>query len=226
MDTFIKVMFKTKMSEQIVNQNIFKQILDQTDNIVVDYIQIEDKKYKSNPSWSLTVFALNVILVLEGARLAYKDISLIDNNPFLINFIEKLCDEIIVISDSKEPFVLLKKNKNQIKNLLLEEEDNGLGIAKILGYAYVGNDWYGSENKYHISYWAIDNNNKEFPLYTFVCPIEKFNNEIRNKLLNDKCLFESILNKYGFDVKIKILVKKEGCKIQEGCEDFVMNISI
>ncbi len=214
------------MAEEHTNSNVFKSIMEQINGVAEDYVQIGDKKYKTDTKSELTVVALNVILVLEGARLAYKDIFLINNNKYLIDFIEKLCGEIIIIPDLGEPFIILKKNKIQIENLLLEEVESGLGNAKILGYAYIGNDWYGSKNKYHISYTAIDNNNKEFPLYTFICPIEKFNNQIRNKLLDDKCLFENILIKYGYYVKISIWTKRKGYEIQEGCENFVLDINL
>lgn len=75
-------------------------------NVIDDiYIQVGDNKYKLDKKNLITIFALNVILVLEGGRIAYRiDENLID----LIPLVKELNENISIIPyPPTEPMIIL-----------------------------------------------------------------------------------------------------------------------
>ena len=202
--------------------HIFNAILEQASNISCPSIEVEGKTYKTDVLNQLIVLALNIVLVLKGARLAYKDMDILYNNKFMVDIIKKLCDDEIVIMESVEPVVFLRKNTLIIKDILAKTK-HVLGIGKILGYAYIGDDWYQSHSRYMIHYQAKDVGSHEFPLYGFMCPVLKYNEIITAKILKDRELFESVLKKYGYSVNVKIYALHGSNTLQEGCEEYLLS---
>lgn len=215
------------MAEETANINVFKSIMEQIDTVNGYDIQIGDEYHKVNSLSELTIFALNIMLVFEGVKLVYKDFKFIEANKHLIDFIENLCEGIVVMQNKSGPLVMLKKNKTLVEKLLYEMDgDPSLGLANIVGYGFVNDEWYSENNRYIISYMAFGNKKNIFSLYAFVCPIEKYNNKIRNKILEDSRSFENVLKNYGYTVHITISIQKEGCKIQQNCEKMVLNMML
>lgn len=63
----------------------------------------------------------------------------------------------------------------------MKENPIYVGIGKILGYAYTGEDWHNAFNTYEIHYQIIDHNGTPSYLYSFKVPMEKCDNQIKQK---------------------------------------------
>ena len=148
----------------------------------------------------ITTFTLNIILVLEGGRLVYRSAGEI--SYVMIPIVEKLCPDIRIIH-GEEPLIYLEKNKNIIKKIFIENENYEIAMGKILGYHYNGTNWHGKHDKYGISYKTKITN---FYLYTFICPLDEYTEDIRSKVLLDCVKFNSILKSYGYEIEIQTLL--------------------
>ena len=175
--------------------NILDLMLEQVKVFDDAHISIGNTKQKLHKHGLIVTSALNVILVLNEARLAYRiDIPNISFNTYLIEYIKNICPNIIDIPiPIEEPLLLLEKNKQTIETILNEGKSFDMCMAKILGYPYCGPNWYKDIKKYMFHYYVVDNNNVDYNLYSFMCPILEYTNEIREKILNDKVIYELIL---------------------------------
>ena len=185
-------------------QQILNILLSQIDIMNDIYVQVDDKQYKLDKAKLITIFALNIILVLEGVRIAYRiDDNLIDLIPLVKTLDEKIN---IIPYPPTEPLIILKENKKSIINMLnialkKSEEAVHITMGDILGYAYTGSDWQcGYRDTYGINYVAIDEFSNKYILYTFVVPINKYNDDIRQQILDDEKIYNNILERYGYIV--------------------------
>lgn len=196
---------------ELTNEDILHEILEQIDLLDDIYTYIGDKKYKLSKKHLVTIFALNIILVIEGGRLAYRAG---DDIPIkLFDFIMKYQELIYLPYPKEEPLIILRKNKSRVLNILKNHlEDFSVGISKVLGYDYNGSDWYGGyKPMYSVSYEAIDSNDINYTLYTFRMPVNKYTDEIRNKIITKQKIFNDILSNYNYDVIISVEYQpKEG----------------
>lgn len=153
-------------------------------------------------------FALNIVLILEEERMVYRDCDDLKQMHSLITTLRKD----IVILTYGEPLIMLEKNKAEVERILLKYP-NGSGMARILGYACVSNEWCCA-NKYNIKYTVSDHIGNKYPIYNFVCPTKKYNKKIQTKIIDKRKSLALVLKKYGYKVNVemeKSTTKKLDC---------------
>lgn len=164
------------------------------------YHQILAYPVKPKHKHELVTFALNIILVLERSRLAYRADLSRKLNTRLLSFIRSLHPELMIISQPvEEPLVILKSNYSQVAKILLGEKDFHIGIGKVLGYLYTGPNWMlFKQDSYSLGYYIVnDANSSQERLYTFVVPAEAYTLQIQEKAQHDQAKYQSILRSYG-----------------------------
>ena len=145
-------------------------------------------------------WASNIVLVLEGGRLAYRyERDLI--NVDLITMLDHNLGLAVLPLSPKEPLITV--NEDLVLEIIKSaQSDEAMG--KILGYAYIGGDWMDGD-RYMIGY-KVKYQEAEEPLYAFMVPIVKYNDEIRCVILTDLERFRVILGKYDVKVEIECFV--------------------
>lgn len=105
-----------------------------------------------------------------------------------------------------EPLLLLKSNLPRAMMQLKEDlsgppSDNKGHIAfgKILGYAYVGEDWT-NDPSYGISY-----NVGPLSLYSFNVPWKRYTSSVKAKILSDLEQYNEVLRLYGYEVYLSVM---------------------
>jgi hypothetical protein len=188
-------------------------LLEKIDKNIRLYVTIDDKKIQYNHEKSFTTFALNVILVLEGVRKSYR-ISVDGNNEQNLNpyFCKLALDFNASLTSSllipEEPLIFLKDNEQEILQTF-ENENIHIAYGKVLGYGYTGEYWRGNSlgKTYGISYVAIDEQGNEYILFTFNVPQIKYTDEMKNKILNDKSIYDRVLNHYHMSLKFNTMIQ-------------------
>ena len=149
-------------------------------------------------------FLLNVILVLNYARPAYRlNIPPLMRND-LIAMILSLYPDITVYSqyDEYEPLLFMTSSKHYIDNALIEYDHQGL--ATVLGYCYNGDDWNNLRiDRLSITPTASDHNS-DITLFTTMIPKYAYQGKVVDCVLDQIALFNSILQDYGFKVTLSI----------------------
>jgi len=165
---------------------MLQDIIDKIDPNIKLYVTVDDKKYYIPIKREVTIFALNIILVIENVRKSYR-ISVDANNeqnlnPYFakiaLNFNNNL-DSFNLIE--QEPLIFLKDNRNEILKVFEDTGNHHIAYGKVLGYAYTGEHWYGMTLG---DTYGIDNLNEEYCLFSFNVPVCKYNVEMKNKILN------------------------------------------
>lgn len=159
----------------------------------------------------LLILSLNIILVLEGRRLAYRD----DTSLGLGKQVEAIvgCVEYLPIIES-EPLVVLKSKKEEVLSkfrgaLASSDSRNSVHITfgQVLGYAYVDNLDVLSSPWISISY-ALGSSDEGRCLYTFIVPKHKWCSEIRTKVLSDLEGHNRVLAEYGYKVSVSAMTQE------------------
>jgi hypothetical protein len=146
-------------------------------------------------------FGLNVILALEGARLAYR--SLITNpevRNYLLTTALRLAPSLRMIPFGEEPLLILKSNYIRVLDTFVTEADGHVAMGKVLGYAYTGTDWVtrGITDHYVFSYQVGSVN-----LYSFNVPLLKYTPAIKKVIVDNLSSYNDILEKYGYPVTLQ-----------------------
>lgn len=165
-------------------------------NYLLNQMQI---KYGEKYAPYIKEFLLNVILVLNGARTAYRIFipSALAND--LMDTILNMYPD-ITINRYDEPLLFLTKNKYYVD----EHYIDSLGMGKVLGYCYNGNDWANlSIDRLAVSPTASDKYN-DITLFVTMVPKYAYNGKVVDCILNQIKLYNSILNAYGFEVTLSI----------------------
>lgn len=115
-------------------------------------------------------FLLNVILVINKCRIAYR-VDIQKSKNYLI---KKICsiEKNLTINDidSPEPYLYLKDNEQYVKNNISSSKD----IGNLLEYIYSGPNWYNIEiDRYLVSIRLTSLEDNIF-LYSCMCPMEEF----------------------------------------------------
>ncbi|CAH6419586.1 Hypothetical protein POVR2_LOCUS92 [uncultured virus] len=195
-----------------MNSDILEQILSINPPDIYEDVEIEGemKRLKLDSRAALTVLALNVILVLEGQRLAYRMSQLADLAPLVLEISQGALVSLPLIPN--EPLLLSKSNLARVVIQLKQDlsgppSDNKAHIAfgNVLGYAYVGEDWMGSGNEYNISY-----NSGGLSLYSFNIPKHGYTREIRDKIEADLARYRTTLAPYGYTVHLSVMSWDDG----------------
>lgn len=187
--------------------DIFNYILNQKVDDVV--IEVGNRKVLCDTQAALLCCAANVVLVLNGCRLAYRIDSVIE----LVDKILEYEPELMVIP-YEEPLLILRSNYEKVIGMLSESENSDMCFGLVLGYAYVAPDWNMGEHS--ISYKLKLGDTLSTFLYSFRLPIIKqYTNSIRHKIIDDLTLFQDTLAQYDIKVSTECLVRTT-----KGYEDF------
>lgn len=146
-------------------------------------------------------FLLNVILVLNHARPAYRIFMPKDLSNDLIATVLSYYPELSVIRYD-EPLLFLTINKDFVE----ENYTTTIGISKVLGYCYNEFDWMNTSiDRLAITPTATDDNHS-VELYHTMIPKYAYQGKILNCVLDQIKLFDRILQPYGFKVTLSIEV--------------------
>lgn len=160
-----------------------------------------------------TTFAANVLLVQNGARLAYRvDVGSPRIRPLLLRAVLERDPSLArIYIPVDEPLLVLRQNKANVKNILRMRPDE-TGVAAVLGYTYRGKDfWFG--DRYLIAY-TLRYQTAETSLYSFTIPMCKYNNTHRNQILHNLGLYNTSLHGTGFQVEVCCFVLCTGQNIE------------
>lgn len=153
----------------------------------------------------ITRFALNVILVLEGVRLAYRaDVPTLSVNKTLIDMSIALSGVLTIVPTTHtkylEPLLYLKTREKEIEHLLKTLSDSEDPLGKVLQYSYYGNDWVDREGSHKVVSLTVEHiqTKKQYNLYGFNVPIDKYTEEIRKDVLETVRRYNSVLPQYGY----------------------------
>ena len=174
---------------------VFQSILAQIDLGKDIDVEIEGINHRICKRYAMTVCALNIVLVLSKARLSYRcDVYINDDNQPFADAIVGMSDQLISIPFSSEPLICRKESIEDIFNQLKEHKDINLGLAKVLGYSYLGTDWHCQiRDCYAIGYNAIDQEGKKFRLYNFNVPVEKYTDVMKATVLTIEDQYHVVL---------------------------------
>ena len=190
----------------------FIHILDQQHEIGNMSMIIDDEKYNIPKLPILMCYALNILLVLEEGRLAYRsDVQDKNINRHLIKAVLDHNQDLMELPYiEEEPLIILKKNYELVKNMLCSDADFHIAIGKVLGYAYTGPDWScGINDTYNIGY-VVQYDGGNTNLYRFIVPMDKYNGDIKQQIIDDAVKYQNILDNYGFNVNIQCMLHLGG----------------
>lgn len=184
------------MSNQVLD-SLFYYILGlefNTDSSII----VDGKKISISRKDSLFVCASNIELVLHGARLGYR--FHIPNARYILDDIIAHEPRLMILNIIKEePLVILKTQETLVQDILAQCPDQNIFFAHVLGYGYIGSDWY--ECGYGLGF-NIKLNGMDNWLYNFNVPKHQYTYDIQSKMLQTLALFQSILGIYDIEVSI------------------------
>ena len=151
---------------------------------------------------SLEVLTLNVILVLEGKRLAYRESTLVDLIPTVLEIAKGRLVSLPLIPS--EPLIVLKENVSTVLQYFYTN-DLHIAFGIVLGYAYTGEDWIGSNNHYSVSYVVGKSH-----LYTFNLPMSECTSDMKAKIIEDLDKYRTSLSFYGYAVDLAVFSYSSG----------------
>ena len=167
------------------------------------------------PNSSLIIsFVANIILVLEGGRLAYKSDDVINNdiNDYMVQTVIKLYPELTYIPyPSETPLIILKRNHTVVMNILsVETEIYDFDIASryVLGYAHPNSDWNDNTNNYMYRY-NVHWKGFHTTLYSFTIPVDLYSQKIELHMTTLCHMYDSILGKYGCECDTDVFWKTD-----------------
>jgi hypothetical protein len=170
-------------------------------------LRLLNKLHETFPnSKGILSFYLNIMLVLEGARLSYR----VDINPpksktryDFINVALDIYPDTFEIFKNKAPFIFLKSNKQFINSTLEKMTHENIGI--VLGYCYSNSDGLDVKlMRIGLSIMANQINHKtQTQLYAICVPANILNETIMNAISNEIINYNKILNKYGYCVSLR-----------------------
>lgn len=147
----------------------------------------------------------------------------------------ELCN-IITTNDinNLEPCLFLKCNEQHINGKLTTNES----LGTLLSYPYVGPDWYNTKiDRYHINtimmpndiespgentqyVYDMFNEDEHYLLYSSLCPIDKFDNNVKNNISETINKFNNTLINYGYKCIILIHLYPKNAGLQFGINLF------
>ena len=150
---------------------------------------------KVNCQSELLILSLNIILLIEGKRLAYRACSL----PSLLPKILELTGDRLVVLPliPEEPLVMLKENLQRVVDIFTVAESRDIAYGRVLDYPHIGS---GSRDCMIVSYCVGD----ALALYSFQVPNSRYTREVRDKIEADLVKYRATLSLYGYDVKLFI----------------------
>lgn len=184
--------------------NILKHL--ENDNTKLSLTTENDKVYILDKKYEFTKYALNVLLVLQGKRMAYGvDLHHNDHtsNQYyaqLARLIDKRLD--IYLPHSYEPLIILKENYQIVDNIF---KTNTNPYGKVLGYSYTGNNHVGLSvcDLYYGIHFCVTKEDDEYFLYSFNIPSVEYTKEIKDHILYTKDIFNDCLKEEGYEVLLK-----------------------
>lgn len=183
-------------------------------NLSIKISDVLGKKYELDIFKGLTSFALNVQLVIDEKRLAYRVDTLdYDMRVYLIDIVKKYNPDIISISVIKEePLLILKKNSREVintfKNVKTNEEFN-IAFGKVLGYLYVSPVLFLNTNYHTVFYKATDRDNISFCIHGFTIPLDKYDDIIKSQIFEKVKSYSEVLENYGYNISIEVLSRND-----------------
>lgn len=149
-------------------------------------------------------YALNLLLVIEEKRLAYR-VGLVPQNGAKLNqyyaILATVIDKQLMVYQpfSVEPYIILKKNYNIVDDLYRQGKE-----GKLLGYSYTGPHWIGLSlcDLYYTIYFDVTVDGKKYNLYGFNVPSVEYNQEIVDHIEATKSKFAATLEKEGCSIEM------------------------
>lgn len=192
------------------HKGIFDLIMSQEPTMDPIEVDVEGVKYQISTSSELLVYASNIVLVLEGRRLAFR--STICDEKISKKLSQLIIDHtpnlMLIPYPEEEPSFILKSNYEKVMMILSNSVNRGhIAMGQLLGYAYTGADWInGYRDTYIIGYQITDNNSHAGSLYNFNVPINKYNNFITQVIIDDLIKYQDILGRYDVNVEIQCMM--------------------
>ena len=192
--------------DKLTTEQLYEKIMNCLADMEDIYQEAEGVNYKLDKEYLLRTTALNVVLVKNGSRLAYRESSL----PSIANFVTKLDPELMLIPIIKEePLIILRSNLSIVLEIVKGETDIHIIMAKLLGYRYVVSDWSSTISSYTVHYVAqlgngVQPKTQEYILYSYIVPNDKYTNSVKQDISNDLDKFNSVLSSYGYFAKTDI----------------------
>lgn len=185
------------MHKQILNKLL---ALDSPDVYCDVHFGDEIRKVRVDGMTELKTLALNIILVLEGSRPAYKCDSALSLLPRVMEIASELT--MLPFFDGSR-IVVLRKNEQSVRDRFHKfttrsdqtEIDEALG--EVLGYPYVG---CPSVPSFFVSYQVGDN----VSLYAFGVPDTGYTEAVRSRIMSGLDRHNQILKQYGYEVSLFI----------------------
>jgi len=143
---------------------------------------------------------LNIMLILTKARTAYiMDTQNKKVEDILVPLLLKYFNHLTIIK-SGEPMIYLKENDNLVQH---EYTKGPMGRATLLGYCYNNIDFMNlTIDRLSVSPVAV-NDQLSIELYITVIPQYAYKDNVLQCLEDQVALFDSILNHFGFHVKLE-----------------------
>lgn len=189
-----------------ITNKIYNAIIGQINTVDDKIVYINGTKYTIPHYKEIKRAALNIVLVLKGGRLSYRIDLGKELNNIIISVINSLTDSLMTIAIiPKEPLIFLRSNKFLIDMVFQKEKDINEAFGKVLEYEYVECGVIKNIKKlYTINYEATGESNEVIKLYAFDIPIDKYVDEVINKVTNKTTLYSNILHEYGYTVNSRI----------------------
>ena len=154
-------------------------------------------RIKVNSSGEMLIFSLNIILLLEGKRLAYRTSS------FGLSLLPKLSeltgDRLAIVPlIPEEPLIFLRENLPRVMSIFSScktNKDVDAAYGTLLDYPHIGS---GTRDCMIVSYCVGD----ALALYSFQVPNSQYTREVRDKIRYDLEKYQQVLSRYGYEVKL------------------------
>lgn len=149
----------------------------------------------------------NLLLVMDGKRLAYKMDICVNNQLFeyLCQVIPENIPELVIVSNTDmEPLICLKSRLSEIMEIVGSNEMDHVTLGKILGYECSYDiQLIANRNRTKITYISY-NDLTNINIYNYLVPSDDFNDELKSKIEIKAKEFDLTLSKYGYHVRYVI----------------------
>lgn len=140
----------------------------------------------------IETFAVNIFLVLQGERLAYRADIPGPMNSVAIEKAVMLTDNRLLVIDGPEPLIVLKSNAKELNRLIQTSPTSEHFLGTVLGYRYIGDDYYiGKRHFVHLNHSGCKS------IYSYVVPEKAYTKELLNIIGQDELRLTRALEPLG-----------------------------
>lgn len=153
---------------------------------------VDGSSVSADVDTSIERFAVNIYLVLTGARLAYRSDIPGEMNDVAIKEAVRLTGDLLLVIGEVEPLIMLRSGVPTLSRMVKEQPNVECLLALILGYRYVGDDYHkGERYMLHLNYGDCGN------LCSYVVPKKGYTQELLDQVKEDELKFTLALEPLG-----------------------------